>query len=290
MLLPVQMIILLGLGVVSVIIFLVFFVKSKRYDEIFTTLDEKEYPLKETYSVGYAVMETLKYDYKSQKDRTLRTQIEILYGKKYVEFYLRVIYAQKITYTMLMVVLAFIFYALTAETVVLILFLGLAGFAYIYYGESVSRKIASRKEQMIGDFAEAISKLALLTNAGLVLREAWELVAISGEGVLYDEMNRTLDDMKNGVSDAEAIRQFGVRCIIPEIKKFSSTIVQGLERGSRDLTLLMMEQSKEIWDARKQSIKREGEKASSKLMMPILLMFVGILIMVIVPVFTNLGV
>ena len=50
-----------------------------------------------------------------------------------------------------------------------------------------------------------------------------------------------------------------------------------------------MEQSAEIWNLKRQLVKREGEKASSKLLIPKFLMFMGILIMVIVPIFTNIG-
>lgn len=290
MIVPIQNCVILGLGVISWIVFMVFYIKSKKYDAMFENLDEKEYPMKEIYSVGFAFLETIKYSYKSDSDRKLRTQLEIFCEKKYVEYYLRVVYAQKTTYAMLMIVLAFGFYGLTSDILVLLLFFGFAVFCYWYYGESVNRKIRKRSEEMLGDFSEAISKLALLTNAGMVLREAWEVVAESAEGSLYDEMRKTVDDMTNGLSDAEAIYKFGIRCIIPEVKKFSSTIVQGLERGSSDLTILMMNQSKEIWEMRKQDVIRKGEKASSKLMLPLMIMFVGILIMVIIPIFANLGV
>ena len=83
---------------------------------------------------------------------------------------------------------------------------------------------------------------------------------------------------------------FGSRCIIPEIKKFTSTIIQGMTKGNSELTAMLQEQSKEVWQLKKQLVRREGEKAASKLLIPICVMFVGILIMIIVPIFTNLGV
>ena len=38
-----------------------------------------------------------------------------------------------------------------------------------------------------------------------------------------------------------------------------------------------------------QAVARQGELASGKLMIPMLIMFAGILVMVLVPVFSNLG-
>jgi tight adherence protein C len=103
-------------------------------------------------------------------------------------------------------------------------------------------------------------------------------------------MQTTVNEMKNGVSEIDAMFNFGSRCIIPEIKKFTSTIVQGMVKGNSDLIIMLQEQSKEVWALKKQNVRRQGEKASSKLMIPMMLMFVGILIMVIVPVFANMGV
>ena len=96
--------------------------------------------------------------------------------------------------------------------------------------------------------------------------------------------------MNNGVSEVDAYTEFGTRCTSPEIKKFTSTIVQGLVKGNRELVEMIKQQSREIWDAKRQRVKQEGEKAASKLLIPICIMFVGVLIMIIVPIFANLGV
>lgn len=282
--------VILGIGCVLLILWLILFFYGKKYDGMFAALEEKEFPLCQIYATGYAFWEIAGKKYKSRKDRKLRQQLEILYGKKYTEFYLRVVYAQKMTFAMLLTVLSFIFYGLTQELTIMAVLLLFAGTAYYYFGSNIDKKIKKRSEAMMGDFADALSELALLTNAGMVLREAWETVAVNGERTLYQEMQRCLDDMNNGVSDMEAMRRFGNRCVVPEIRKFSSTVIQGIEKGSGDLSGMLTQQSKEVWDARKQDVRRQGEKAASKLIAPMAIMFIGILIMVIVPVFSNLGV
>ena len=97
-------------------------------------------------------------------------------------------------------------------------------------------------------------------------------------------------EMENGISEAEAIRRFGIRCMMPEIKKFSATLIQGIQKGNSELSSMLQNQSAEIWNLRKQNVRRQGEKAASKLMIPIFMMFIGIIIMVVVPIFSNLGV
>lgn len=142
---------------------------------------------------------------------------------------------------------------------------------------------------MLSDFSEMVSKLALLTNAGLILREAWEMVAYNGESDLYKEMQMSVEDMRNGESEITAISKFASRSMLPEIRKFSSTVVQGLEKGNQELVYMLQEQSKECWELKQQLAKRQGEKASSKLMIPMAIMFIGILVMVVIPIFSNMG-
>ena len=281
--------VIMSIGVVSLLVWLLFFMMGKKYNSMFDVLDEKEYPLKEVYGMGYAVMELVKYKYKSKSDRKLRQELDVLYGSKYSEYYLRVVYAQKMSIAMTVFVFAFIFYGLASEIMAFIVMLVFSGLSYYYFGILVTQKIQKRSDELLHDFSEVVSKLALLTNAGMILREAWQQVAAGGDSTIYLEMRTAVNDMNNGVADVDAIYNFGTRCIIPEIKKFTSTIVQGITKGNSELTMMLQSQSKEVWQLKKQLVRREGEKAASKLMIPICIMFIGILIMIIIPIFANLG-
>ena len=66
-------------------------------------------------------------------------------------------------------------------------------------------------------------------------------------------------------------------------------IVQGLEKGSKDLSDALQNQNSELWESKKQKTLKKGELASSKLLVPLLIMFLGILILIMVPVMSNLG-
>lgn len=290
MFVPVKDLVILSIGCVCLLFWLILFFSSGKYDSLFANLDEKEYQLKDLYSTGYTVLEKIRYPYKSKFDRRLRQELEILYEKKYVEFYLRVAYARSVTYAMLIFLLGFILYGLSGEILVLPIMVAFSGLAVYYYLTLPGQKIKKRSEELLRDFSEVISKLALLTNAGMILREAWETVAKAGEGTFYEEMRSAISDMQNGISEVEAIRRFGIRCMIPEVKKFSSTVIQGMQKGNSELSLMLQQQSAEVWGLRKQNVRREGEKAASKLMLPIFIMFFGIIIMIVVPIFTNIGV
>ena len=98
------------------------------------------------------------------------------------------------------------------------------------------------------------------------------------------------EEIDNGVPEIDALYNFGNRCVTPEIKKFTSFIVQGLEKGSKDLANALRNQTDELWQLKKQNTLKRGELASSKLMIPLMIMFIGILIMVMGPIMTNLGI
>ena len=283
-------IVIMAIGIVSMAAWFIIFLKSNQYNEMFEGLDENEYPLVQMYSTGYAVMEMIHYTYKSKFDRKLRSMLSILYEEKYVEYYLRLTYAQAISLAMLAFLASFVVYGLTQELGILLVFLVLSGLCVYYFLTLSEGKIAKRSEELLSDFSEVVSKLALLTNAGMIMREAWTETAYTNEQTIYAEMQRACMEMNNGVSEVEAIRRFGLRCMIPEIKKFSTTIIQGLEKGNSELCTMLRTQSDEVWAMKQQMIRRKGAQANTKLMLPMFIMFVGILIMIVIPIFANIGV
>ena len=178
-------IIIYGIGLLILAAWLFFFAKGTKYASLFETLDEKDYPFKENYFVGYAALEAIHYQYKSKKDRKTRKELAILYGEKYAEYYIRVVYAQKVTLAFTLLVIAVPMYGFAndiAGALVLVLF---AWAAYYYYGTLSTERIKRRSEEMLSDFSNVVSKLALLTNAGMIMHEAWEEVAYTGETEIY---------------------------------------------------------------------------------------------------------
>ena len=143
-------IIMISLGVVSLVMWMFLYFKGLSKASLFEPLTEKEYPFKEVYFVGYAVTEIINYQYKSKNDRKLRRDIEVLYGPKYADYYLRVIYSQKITFAVTIFVLSFALYGLADGIVGLFAGFFFAGVAYYYFGtvtqkckEEISRNLKS---------------------------------------------------------------------------------------------------------------------------------------------------
>lgn len=282
--------IIMSVGTVIGIVFIILVLAGKKYDAYIEPLTDNEYPLNQLYGVGFLVLDITKHNFATKAERKRRQQISLIYGEKHAEYYLRVNAAERITLAFALMVVGFALYGITVDLLILGVFAMFAFVAYYYVSTLPEEKLKKKTEQIINDFADVVSKLALLVNAGMIMKEAWAKVAYTGDSELYQEMQRVVVNMENGISEIDAYTDFGTRCSAPEIKKFTSTIIQGLVKGNKELVEMIKQQSREIWDGKRHRVKQQGEKAASKLLIPICIMFVGILIMIIIPIFANLGV
>ena len=139
------------------------------------------------------------------------------------------------------------------------------------------------------DLPQALSKLTLLIYSGMVVRDAWKRTAITGTRQLYIELQQTSLEIENGVMEIEAYRNFAERCGVKEVKKFSTLIIQNLKKGNEELAMFLNDLSDEMWEMKKNEVKQKGEKANSKLLLPVFLIFIGILILVLVPMMNGMG-
>ena len=159
---------------------------------------------------------------------------------------------------------------------------------YVPY-DRVSSTVLKRAEEIGGAFPQVVSKLALLTVAGMEVNQAWKITSSSGEGTLYNEMNRVLIDLHNNVSPVEAYSKFIQRCDNKYTTKLGTSIIQNTAKGNAEIVRLFKALNDESWMEHKHSARRMGEKIQSKLMIPTILMFIGILILVVIPVMSGFG-
>ena len=286
-------IVFLALSLFAGLSFLFFLLTAGEFESYISPLNKKEFILPEVYGVGFKLLKIFNFEYKTRGANQLRENASILYGERYADYYMRVFYAQRISITYLVFAVGCAISAL-AEGSDKILLLGLVGVVafvvYYYFGKLPADKIKKRSEKFMDEFPNAVSTIALLVNSGMILREAWREVAMSNDSELYMEMRKVNEEIDNGISEIDALYNFGKRCVTPDIKKFTSFIVQGLEKGSKDLANALRNQTDELWQLKKQNTLKRGELASSKLMIPLMIMFIGVLVMVMGPIMTNLGI
>ena len=260
---------------------------TKAYGYIFDGLSDQEHPLKCVYPLGYGILECIHFDFDGNYAKRIKRDIGIVLGKKYADFYLRVNLSGKAGTALLVIPITLILYGLLQNAVVIVLFILLEFLAFYYFQMQISDVMKKRDMEISRDLPSIISKITLLVNAGMVLREAWAQVAQTGDTTLYKEMQRAVEDMNNGMSEVDAYMDFSQRCQSAKVRKFISTVEQNVSKGNKDLVAYLKEQSQIAWTEKKEYVRQQGETASSKMLIPIGIMFVGILIMVIVPIFAN---
>ena len=256
------------------------------YAEHVEALNQRDFKLKAFVPVGLYILDKYSYSYNSNYDRSILNTISEVYGQEYSVFYIRIFHANKVVLVLLGAICELLAGVFSQFQGVLLVYL-LLFFSVLIISDDLKLKnrLKKRRLEIQLEFPNFINKLTLLINAGMTMSKAWEKISAdcSKMGDFYAEVNKTAIDIKSGKSEAEAFSQFAKRVKTPEISRLMSTIVQSTKRGGNDLVLSLRLLSNECWEMRKNAIKRLGEEASTKLLIPMMIMFFAIIIIVITP-------
>ena len=276
--------IMLLLASITTVLFLVNLARGKQYGYMVESLDGGEYFLKELYVVGFSLNDGKIFKLRGKMERNLKKQAKLLWGDRYYEYYANLAWAQFLSLTLLFVSVGFSLSGfLKTEQLPILLILVLL-FVAAFWNLSLSRmkeKVQQRREVCEAEFPNMVSKLALLINSGMVLREAWRVTAYGKEGTLYTLMKQACEDMENGESDIGAIYKFGVTSDSASIKKFTSAMIQGMQKGNSELADFMVSQTSELWAHKRQMALQQGEVAAGKLIIPLGITFAGIIMIIV---------
>lgn len=265
-------------------------IRGKRYEPLFDGLEgNDDFPLAELYSVGYSWSDTSILAFNGKHANKLRGEAALLYDPQYADYYGRVAWAQLITFVHLLLAISFLLGAVLFETAALYvgggLFMTLMVGSYFY--TRMENELNERTEACEAELPEVVSTMAILVNSGMMLRDAWFTIADTGDGEIYKLMRQTRGNMESGHSDVDAIFIFGKASNSQEIRKFTSSLMQSIEKGGSELANFLILQSAELWYTKRQKMLQAGEKAATKLLAPIVLIFLGIIIIIMTAAFAG---
>lgn len=278
-----------ALGTALSVLYLLMLARGRKYQDITANLESFEN--RDLCSAGFAMQEIPALALRGKLGKQLRVQADLLYGSTYQEYYARLYYARALSVTVLLAaVLLLASSLLNGSTLVLLLLAAAIAVAGIWISQisEMKKTVDRRREACLNEFPNVISKLALLVSSGMILFQAWSAVAESREGEIYDLMRRACQDVGNGMSESDAYYRFGVLSDCQDIRKFSSMLVQSLEKGGSELTMFLMQQSKELWSQKRQRALQEGDAAAAKLLVPTVLMLAGIMLIILSAVFMSM--
>lgn len=161
------------------------------------------------------------------------------------------------------------------------------------------KKKEKKEEELLREYPEIISRLSLYIQSGMTSKKAvgkmvsdYEKIRIKTEkkGVRkfgYEELRITYYEMQSGVSEHLAYKNLGERTGLTEYKKLSAILVQQLEKGSRSFLNNLQQETKEAFEKRKRNAKEAGEKAGTKLLLPMGILLMITLAVIMMPAFLS---
>lgn len=260
-----------------------YFSCGTKYQTYIDSIDGNDYFMKSMYGVGYRMIDLFQIDIDTPYFRKKMGKLGEMYGKKSARLLVLSDLAAQITYLITLIPFGIFLAVMMEEPLILMIVAVFAAFLAAYIEYDKGSKVDKRREEILRDFPHLLSQLALLINAGMPLREALGIASKKEEGIIYEQLRILSDDMRNGIPEYEAFSEFADRCGVDEVRKLSGLIIQNVRKGSAELAASLLELSGEVWRNRTSQVREQGEKASSKLLIPILIIFGGILMMVVAP-------
>lgn len=267
---------------------LLFLINYRKYHGAISSKAASEFPLSELFPIGFSVIKILKINVRSESFSIKRERIAELYGEKNKDYYTFLIAGAQITYSLLLLPVSLLIGALTGSTETGLLGIAASVLVLFCIDADIKKKTEERHDEILCELPDMINRLMLLIQAGMVLREAWNLTADSSDSILCREMRKTGDDIKNGMAEEEAFAKFADRCHLREIRKFVSMLIQNLKKGSTGLAEVLQTEALSQWEEKKNIVKRKSAASEQKLLIPMIMIFAAIIMMVIIPIFTNI--
>ncbi len=167
-----------------------------------------------------------------------------------------------------------------------VIFLGIAASICIWIGAGVkvSKQERERRQQLMLGYPELVDKMILYLGAGVTIRGAFvRMLQTGGEGALIRELRYTINEIQAGVPESEAYYNMGHRINLPVYMKLMSMLSQNVNKGTRDIMLMMAGEEQAALQARKELARKKGEEAGTRLLFPMIVLLGVVMVIVVLP-------
>ncbi len=183
---------------------------------------------------------------------------------------------------------------------VLLSALGLAAGVGIVLGKKEEEKkaVMKRMKALTTDYPDIVSALSLYVSAGITVRAAFTRIFASycdrkrQNGIRdrpgYEAIGNVVRQMEDGVGEEAAYTTLGRLTGHKDYRKLAMMLKKNLKHGSVMLQTQLEKEEVQAFEMRKLAARTMGEEASTKLLMP-MIMLLGVVIMVLIaPAFFSL--
>lgn len=155
-------------------------------------------------------------------------------------------------------------------------------------------QVAERERLLKASYPLIVNKLVLYIGAGLTIRGAFGWIARdymdcreAGEESqpAYEELLYTCRELKTGVAEAAAYEHLGKRCGLQEYIRLGALLAQNLKKGNAALLSRLQEEADTALRERLNRSRQIGEEASTRLLIPMIMMLGVVMVMIMLPAF-----
>lgn len=221
-----------GIGTFFILFWLFLYIKYRNaYGQVIDAIDKKKFMFGEIYFIGFGFITLFHINIKTERGSKKIKEISEIYGRKYAEFYHYVITGGSIAYFLTLLPMGFCLGAIANNVMLGVLGVVASALLMEYMSGEIKKNVNERREDILEDLPQMLSKFTLLINAGLIVRDAWFKVAYANDKPIYKEMQEACVEMNNGVPVREAVFHFADRCSVAEVRKFANSVNQNMEKG-----------------------------------------------------------
>lgn len=146
-----------------------------------------------------------------------------------------------------------------------------------------------RQQSLMISYPGFVSKLALLTGAGMsvtgALRRIRREAGQRKDTPLYEELGIFVRELDNGKLEEKALADLGKRTGLPQYRKFCTLLSVNMKKGSVNLREMLEKEAQEAFEEHQLQIRKLGEEAGTKLLIPMVMMLAVVMIVIMVPAF-----
>jgi tight adherence protein C len=156
------------------------------------------------------------------------------------------------------------------------------GLAFFFIPDLVLYNAALRRqEQASKSLADALDMLSVCVEAGQGFDAALLQVARNVEGPIAGEFARVISEIQIGKSRGEAFGAMSDRVTLPEVKSFTTALVQA-DRLGLPIAAVLREQTANMRLVRKQKAEEKAQKVTVKILFPLMFCILPALFVVII--------
>lgn len=162
---------------------------------------------------------------------------------------------------------------------------------FVLQNKEVDKNLEKREKELLLDYPEVINKLTLYMGAGMTTRNAflkmgedYKKQKPSGKKrYVYEEVLLLCHELQSGISESGAYTHFGKRCGLQQYMKLSALLAQNIRKGNSNLLKMMRQEADAAFEERKNTAKKLGEEAGTKLLIPMMMMLCIVMVIIMIP-------